>query len=323
MAASASSPKCVSWWETDQRPLQPIGYTDQKLSYQEIQGFTKEELARRQAAQRIAPSFTATKKIPVELTKVLEPDTDRINNQSGLRSKSEPSDAVHQLHTGGDVPSFLRSGKRPTTTPLHDLCASLRLLTHTGLQGTLKRNPLACNQIDSHHRTPLHWLMLSPKLNVTMLSSYLNFNDCACRSGLRIVDSHGECSALDYFMESHQRIGRTEWTKCFIFLSTHPSTAEMLHTCTPLHDVDVLSRGTHLSALPLQKMGGRVNRIRCDAPLARQHMQSNPQMMSDQMRTDRTVEHPDEIKGFELRTASSGRSSTIVGGRIGKNSILM
>ena len=324
--ASAEFIAGVDWWDKDERRLQPLGYRDKPITYKEQFGFTKEELERRKQAPRIDSHFQSTPKVPCELNKTVA-DVDRsagsTNDRSGLRAKSEPSDVVLQLHTSGNVPSFLRTDDRPSTTPLHDLCASTRLLTLTGLSGTLKRNPLACNQTDSHNRTPLHWLMLSPKLDAAMLTTYLNFQNCACKAGLQIVDSHGECSPLDYFMEAHQRIGYKKWLTCFKMLSEHPLTAEKIHTCDVLYATDLQSTGTNRSAVPLQKFGGRVNRIRCDGPSETKHYQSNPQMMHQQLITERSKEHPDEIKGYELRTAGNGTKKTKVGGVIGNAAIVL
>jgi hypothetical protein len=314
-----SAPRCVDWWKTDSRKLQPLGYKDKIQTYKEIYGFTKSELKLRQAAPRISPSFKSTPKEPVELKKQVE---NNIDDQSGYRAKAEASDSIFKLHSGGNAPFFLRSNNRPKTTPLHDLCSSSRLLTLSGLEGTMKRNPLAVNQVDSHHRTPLHWLMLNPRLNVRMLSTYLNFRDCSCQPGLQIVDSHGEYSALDYFMDAFTRIGRKEWSKCFQLLAKHSITCELLHTCDELFETDLKSIGLNRSALPLQKIGGRVNRIRCDGPPERAHYQGNPQMMSNQLREDRTNTHPDEITGFNLRS-KSGTRRTIVGGEIGKKSVIL
>ena len=202
-------------------------------------------------------------------------------------------------------------------------CASERLLTLTGLSGTLKRNPLACYQTDSHHRTPLHWLMLNPKLKMSMLHEFLNFNNNACTPGLRIVDRHGENNAFNYFLDSHVRIGYKEWKKCLDYLAAHHIAGEILHEVDPFYLVGVKSKGNHLSGTVLMKLGGRVPRIRCDAPKERQHLQGNPQMMSNQMREDRTKDHPDEVRGFELRSSSQGYQRTIVGGVIGKQKIYL
>ena len=325
-------------WEPDSRALQPTQYVDQTFSYVELHGTTREELDARNNAPRLSPSFQTHKKSTVEFTKTsIEANPNGIDDKSGLRSKAEASESklpvtkagiatVQKLYPsgGGASDPVLRSSKPGIeTTPLHDLCASERLLTLTGLSGTLKRNPLACYQTDSHHRTPLHWLMLNPKLNMSMLHEFLNFNNNACTPGLRIVDRHGENNAFNYFLDSHIRIGYKEWKKCLDYLAEHHIAGEILHEVDPFYLVGVKSKGNHLSGTILMKLGGRVPKIRCDAPEERQHLQGNPQMMSNQMREDRTKDHPDEVRGFELRKSSQGYQKTIVGGVIGKQKIYL
>jgi hypothetical protein len=165
--------------------------------------------------------------------------------------------------------------------------------------------------------------MLNPKLTVSLLCEYLEFNDHACAPAMRLVDRHGENNALNYFFDAHQIIGHKEWKKCLDYLAKHPITAELLHECDEFYLVGLKSsKGPQLSALPLMKLGGRVPRIRCDAPAERQHLQGNPQMMSNQMREDRTTNHPDEVRGYEMRS-SRGHERTKVGGVIGKQKIYL
>jgi hypothetical protein len=218
-------------WEDplpDPRSFKPTMYKDVTLTYQEINGFTRNELKQRNQAPRLSPFFTTTPKTTCELNKSVPfPNINNIDPiKSGLRANAEPSISklpvtkqgiatLQQLYNkNGNSKTVLRdSTPGSNTTPLHDLCASTRLLTLTGLSGTMKRNPLACYQTDTHHRTPLHWLVLNPKLNAKMLFEYLNFNSGACKQGLRIVDSHGESSMIDYFLDAHKRIGFKEWKK--------------------------------------------------------------------------------------------------------------
>ena len=89
-------------------------------------------------------------------------------------------------------------------------------------------------------------------------------------------------------------------------------TEELLYDADPFYNTNLKAKGKNLSALPLMALGGRVSRIRCDAPLERQHLQGNAQMMSNQMISERTTEHPDEIKGYEMRS-SDGHAKTKVG----------
>jgi len=323
-------------WEPDKRAFKPLykdvsykskgSYEDVKLTHRAIHGYTPDEFIKRKAASRLVPSFQTTPKQHCELNKTTPKQ--HIDNKSGLRAQSEPSvsklpvskegiPTKQHLYTGGNAEKVLRLPiPGPTTTPLHNLCASERLLTITGLSGTLKRNPLAVNQVDGHHRIPLHWLMLNPRLKPIMLVMYLEHRDGFCKEGIRTVDKHGEQSAIDYFMEAHQRIGYAEWKNCLQVLAKNSTTAELLHEADPFYALSCLSAGTGRSAKPLMKLGGRIPRIRCDNPVQRQHLQGNPQMMHKMMVDVRTTDHPDEIRGYEMRN-KEGHQRTKVGGEIG------
>jgi hypothetical protein len=78
-------------WEPDTRELQPTQYVDKKFSYSELYGTTKEESEARDRAPRLAPSFQTFPKPPVEFTKTST--SKGIDDTSGLRTKSEPSES--------------------------------------------------------------------------------------------------------------------------------------------------------------------------------------------------------------------------------------
>ena len=191
------------------------------------------------------------------------------------------------------------AAKKALTTPLHELTMSARLLNLTSLTGTLKRNPLAVSAVDAGFRTPLHWLMLNPKLTVTLLRLYLDFSPAA-QSCLEVCDAHGEHTPIDYFMGAHKRIGHTKWRKCLLYLASHDVAGELMYDAGSFY-CDTIRDCEGLSTAPLMKVGGRAVSVRCDAPPERQHLQGNPQALHNSAREDVTRNHPDKVAGHELR----------------------
>ena len=174
---------------------------------------------------------------------------------------------------------------------------SARLLNLTSLTGTLKRNPLAVSAVDAGFRTPLHWLMLNPKLTVTLLRLYLDFSPAA-QSCLEVCDAHGVHTPIDYFMGAHKRIGHTKWRKCLLYLASHNVVGVPMYHVHSLRYDQRLRRFVDSSA---DEGWRKAVSVRCDALPERQHLQGNPQALHNSAREDVTRNHPDKVAGHELR----------------------
>ena len=323
--------------------LLPRGHKDRKLSFEEIYGYSREEKARRDAADRLDPkNFQLT---PMTRTSLKLTPVKGLDDKSGRRCLAEPAISVvdrypkplldvkkFQEQDPPPLPSrpgssastisstFISSAlseaqdkidltaasdakssedaKKSLTTPLHELASSERLLNLTSLGGTLKRNPLAVAAKDAGHRTPLHWLVLNPKLTLSMLKLYME--QPGANEAISVVDAHGENTPIDYFMTAHKRIGHTKWRKCLLYLASHDIAGELIYDATPFY-VESTKGCQGLSAAPLMEYGGRSVSVRCDAPPERQHLQGNPQALFNSLRKDVTTSHPDKVVGFELR----------------------
>ena len=118
---------------------------------------------------------------------------------------------------------------------------------------------------------------------------------------MRVVDRHGEHSAVDYFLTAHERIGSTKWKKCLLLLAADPVAGELVDNATPAYETAVKDT-TGLTTAPLQAVGGRAVRVHWNGEdTRRSHLQCNPQALYQSARPDVTAEHPDEVRGHALR----------------------